>query len=167
MKCRRSKTSRGARLRTRTARTAPDRPLPDHPTPPPFTAPPEAALPVRRRSAAPTYDATAVTSELRIDSRTDGSIHYAGAVRVSAQGAFSGDIRAQIIAVEGEITGDLYADEAIRLAATARVHGDLYAPRVAVARGAQLNGRITMHRGVEPEAALDDLAVNQVLAGEA
>ena len=108
-----------------------------------------------------------MSSELRIDSRTDGAIHYAGAVRVSAQGVFSGEIRAQIIAVEGEITGDLYADEAIRLAATARVHGDLYAPRVAVARGAQLKGRITMHRRAEPEAALDDLAVNQVLAGEA
>jgi cytoskeletal protein CcmA (bactofilin family) len=119
------------------------------------------------RPATPTYNATAVTSELRIDSRTDGSIHYAGAVCVSAQGTVSGEIHAKIIAVEGEITGDLHADEAIRLAATARVHGDLYAPRVAVARGAQLQGRINMRRSAELEAALDDFTVSQVLAGKA
>jgi bactofilin len=165
MKCRRSRNSRGARLRTNTA--ALDRPLPGRPAPSSDLAPPGPALPAPERPAAPTHHATTVTPELRIDSRSDGSIHYAGTVRVGAQGTFSGEIRAQIIAVEGEITGDLHADEAIRLAATARVHGDLYAPRVAVARGAQLQGRINMCRSAELEGALDDFAVNRVLAGKA
>jgi len=166
MKCRRSKNSRGARLRTNTAHAALDRPLPSLPAPSPGTAPTCPALLASERPAAPTNDATTVTSQLRIDSRTDGSIHYAGTVYVGAQGTFSGEIHARVIAVEGEVTGDLHADEAIRLAAAARVHGDLYAPRVAVARGARLHGRINMRRSAELEAALDDFAVNQMLAVE-
>src|SRR5579862_5566854 len=104
MKCRRSKNSRGARLRSDSA-TAVRQPPARPPNP----------------SGAPSPDL--VTSVLTIDTHTDGSINYAGTVRVAAQGSFSGEIRAQIIAVEGQIAGNLYADEAIRLAATARVHG--------------------------------------------
>jgi cytoskeletal protein CcmA (bactofilin family) len=149
MKCRRSGYSRGARLRTTTTRAALDR-----------------TLPAPESHAAPSNAMKTVVGELRIDRRTDGLIQHAGTVRVGEHGKFFGQIRAEVIAVEGEITGNLYAKEAIRLAATARVLGDLYAPRVAVARGAQLQGRINTLRSAEPQADLDDLALNQVLAGE-
>jgi cytoskeletal protein CcmA (bactofilin family) len=87
-------------------------------------------------------------------------------VRIGAQGAFFGTIRAIIVAVEGKITGDVHADKAIRLAATARVHGDLYAPRIAVARGAQVRGQISTNRGPDPVTAPDEIAVSQLLTGE-
>jgi cytoskeletal protein CcmA (bactofilin family) len=113
---------------------------------------------------APAAHAPLPTVELRIDGRTEGSIQYAGVVIVGPRGSIAGNIRARIILVEGEITGNLSADEAIRVTATGRVTGDLQAPRIAAARGAQIKGQMFTRRNAEQEAALDDFAVDQVLA---
>ena len=102
-------------------------------------------------------------SELRIDGHTEGSIHYSGTVIVGPHGVVTGGIHATVILVEGEITGDLNAEETLRIASSARIVGDLRSPRVAVARGAQLRGKITMRRGSMPASDLDDLAVEFLL----
>ena len=51
-----------------------------------------------------------------------------------------GDLHAAAIVVEGAVTGNVHAALALRIAASATVVGDMYAPRIAVARGAQLRG---------------------------
>jgi cytoskeletal protein CcmA (bactofilin family) len=154
MKCRRNKLSKGAPLRMRKAGAA--NVSPAAPGRAPATGP-ELASSVRDPAAAP--------AELNIDGHTEGSIDYAGTVRVGAQGAVTGEIRAQTIIVEGAIDGDLHASTAIRILASARVTGDVHAPHVAVMRGAQLRGRITMRRVPEPAAALDEYAAAAMLAG--
>ena len=154
MKCRRSKSSPGSRLRGTS--TNPGR---------------AAAITARRhpaRALEPSSgegQGTAPPSELRIDGHTEGSIHYFGTVVVGLHGVVTGDIHATVILVEGEICGDLNAEETLRIAASARIVGDMQAPRVAVARGAQLRGKITMPRGPMPASVLDDLAVESLLAG--
>lgn len=146
MKCRRSKLSRGARLRGSVAGAAPLR----------STTEP--------RHLAKTPEAP--SAELRIDGPTEGSIHYAGTVVVGPTGAVTGEIRARTIVVEGEISGDLYAEETLRISASARITGHVQAPRVALTRGAQLRGKITMRRESGQETALDGIAADQVLSRE-
>ena len=155
MKCRRSKHSPGAKLRGSNAKTI------------------RAAQPASRRSEdeAPSPvpaagSASAPSAQLHVDGRSEGSIRYAGTVIVGPLGAVRGDITATAILIEGEVNGDLYAADTLRLAASARVVGDLQAPRVAVARGAQLRGRISMRRGLVPETELDEQAVDQALSGQ-
>ena len=155
MKCRRSTQSPGAKLRGSTAKAI------------------RAAQPASRSSAdqAPgpvpaAASASAPAAELRVDGRTEGSIRYAGTVIVGPLGAVRGDIIATAILIEGQVNGDLYAADTLRLAASARVVGDLQSPRVAVARGAQLRGRISMRRELAPATELDDQAVDQVLSGQ-
>jgi cytoskeletal protein CcmA (bactofilin family) len=104
-------------------------------------------------------------AELHIDGHAKGSIQYAGSVRVGPQSVVTGDIRARTIVVEGEVNGDLVAEQLIQVGACARVHGDLQAPRVAMVRGAWLHGRITMRRRAESGEILDSHKVEQVLAG--
>jgi cytoskeletal protein CcmA (bactofilin family) len=123
MKCRRSTASKGAPLRARVSG--------------PMKSDAAAADP-------------AAAADLRIDSPTNGPILHRGSVIVGPQGVVCGPVRARVIIVEGEVTGDLHADEAIRIIGRGRVHGDVHAPRVAMASGAQLRGRLTMPRRPEP-----------------
>jgi hypothetical protein len=137
MKCRRSKTSKGARLRPKNA----------HGRPAPSGAVPGSAMP---ESQVPPTNQPAAAAELRIDHHTQGAIRHPGSVIVGPQGVVCGPVHARVIIIEGEVTGDLHADEAIRIIGRGRVHGDVHAPRVAMASGAQLRGRLTMPRRPEP-----------------
>jgi cytoskeletal protein CcmA (bactofilin family) len=137
MKCRRSKTSRGARLR-------------------------ELAAAKPRKVHAP-----APASELRIDGLTQGAITYEGTVVVGAHGDVKGGITAAIIVVEGSVQGDLRATQTLRIAATGTVVGDLSSPRVAVARGARIQGRISTRTGrrTNHAAELAEHKVAELLTG--
>ncbi len=155
MKCRRNKNSRGARLRGAAARAARPTPAPA-PVANPEPAPP-AALP-----AGAVTDSAAV---MHIEGPTEGSVRYAGTLSVGPLGAVVGDIYATVVIVEGAISGNVHAAQALRIAATASIVGDMHSPRIAVARGAQLRGNISMRAGGGPSSDLDELAVNTLLSG--
>jgi cytoskeletal protein CcmA (bactofilin family) len=149
MKCRRSKTSPGARLRELAATKL-------HKT--------NAATPRHADSASGREPAA---SELRIDGATHGAIRYEGTVFVGPRGEVKGGITAAAIVVEGSVQGDLQATQTLRIAASGSVIGDLSSPRVAVARGARIQGRIST-RGGRPAAGvaeLDEYRVAELLAG--
>jgi len=157
MKCRRSKTSRGARLRELAAaklrKTA--------------SATKRHADAASGREPAGTAHAPANASELRIDGATHGAITYEGTVVVGPRGEVKGGITATAIVIEGRVQGDLQATQTLRIAASGSVVGDLSSPRVAVARGARIQGRIST-RGGRPTAngaELDEHRVAELLAG--
>lgn len=74
----------------------------------------------------------------------EGSIHHSQNLTIGTDGVVKGDSRARTIVVEGTVEGDLYALEYIDVRATAKVLGNLFAPRVAIADGANFNGRVDM-----------------------
>jgi cytoskeletal protein CcmA (bactofilin family) len=88
--------------------------------------------------------------ELRADEdfvlqgRVDGSIHHSQNLTIGTDGVVKGDSRAATIVVDGTVEGDLYALESISLRATAKVQGNLLAPRIAIADGASFNGKVDM-----------------------
>jgi len=104
-------------------------------------------------------------SLLRIDGHTEGAIHHSGTVSVGPQGTVIGEVCAAKVFVEGAISGNVHATETLRIAASATIVGDMHSPRVAVARGAQLRGNITMRPSLPAPSDLDELAVDTLLAG--
>jgi cytoskeletal protein CcmA (bactofilin family) len=164
MKCRRSKSSRGARLRGARLHEAAHQPAARkraEAAAPAGTAP-EAATPAH--AGHPVDSNYCPVSELRVDGPSKGAIDFAGMVIVGRDGHVAGPINARLIVVEGTVEGDLRGDESVRLAASARVSGNVVAPRISVARGARLAGRIATQR--RPAAAadeLDDSAVAELL----
>jgi Polymer-forming cytoskeletal len=151
MKCRRAKSSRGARLRgpSRQGKIQPPAtPTPDEPAP--------------EQSPAPRVPADPV-AVLRIEGQTEATIHYSGTVSVGPYGSVTGDVHAMAVVVEGAVRGHIHATERLSIAATATVLGDLHAPRVAVARGATVRGNITMRPVPPPPSDLDELAVDSLL----
>ena len=78
-----------------------------------------------------------------IAGRVEGLINVTGHLVVVEAGAHvAGDITAAGIVVAGSVEGSLIADERITVQNGAGLQGDVAAPRVAVADGAVVNGRI-------------------------
>ena len=78
-----------------------------------------------------------------IAGRVEGVINVTGHLVVVEAGAHvAGDITAAGIVVAGSVEGSLVANERITVQGGADLQGDVAAPRVAVADGAVVNGRI-------------------------
>ncbi len=76
--------------------------------------------------------------------------HTAGDVVVEKKGTIQAAVRAHNLEVKGGIRGPVVARGDVRLRKTAKVHGDIRAPRLAVEAGAVLVGRV--EAGPEAEA---------------
>ena len=63
-------------------------------------------------------------------------------VRILPGGQVLGDIRAPIVVVNGEVSGNVHSSEHVELAAGAVVHGDVAYSLIEMTRGAQVNGRL-------------------------
>jgi cytoskeletal protein CcmA (bactofilin family) len=127
-----------------------------------LSAPPPAAKPELKSAAEskPAAEPKTPTSvfgptlkfkgELRADEdfvlqgRIEGSIHHTQNLTIGTDGVVKGDSRARTIVVDGTVEGDLYALESISIRPTAKVQGNLLAPRVAIADGANFNGKVDM-----------------------
>jgi cytoskeletal protein CcmA (bactofilin family) len=82
--------------------------------------------------------------ELLIQGQIEGSITHTQRVTICAEGTVKANIRAQIIAVEGTVQGDLHAEKAVQIKETAVLKGNVHAPSVSIIDGAQFNGNISM-----------------------
>lgn len=83
--------------------------------------------------------------DLLIQGRVDGSVSLAEhVVTVGPEGVVVGDISARVVVVEGTVDGNLTAQEQVTLQGTARVEGDIAAPRVRLEDGAYFRGGVDM-----------------------
>ena len=74
----------------------------------------------------------------------DGDVE--GMVTLAAGAYWKGNVNADYVQVAGKIEGNVVATSKIELAATAEVTGDLSAPLIAIAEGAQYQGTINRPR---------------------
>jgi cytoskeletal protein CcmA (bactofilin family) len=83
--------------------------------------------------------------DLLIEGRVEGRIDLRqNAVTVGAKGRLVAEIVARVILVDGEVDGNLTAEEQIVVRKSGRVKGDLCAPRVTIEDGARFKGGIDM-----------------------
>lgn len=88
--------------------------------------------------------------DLVIQGEVDGSVNLdQNSVTVGPDGDVTADITGRIITVEGHVEGDLTADEQIVLRDSARVEGDISAPRVVLEDGARFRGGVEMGESAE------------------
>jgi cytoskeletal protein CcmA (bactofilin family) len=83
--------------------------------------------------------------DLLIQGRVEGSVDLKEqAVTVGREGTVKANISGRMVTVEGEVEGDLTALEQVILRSSARVQGDITAPRVVLEDGATFRGGIDM-----------------------
>ncbi len=99
-------------------------------------------------------------ADLVVAGKVDGPIHVSGALLIEAGGQVRGHVRARTVTVRGVLKGDAYGELAVRVEESARLVGELTAPRVQVAVGARFRGQVHMNEVGEPRLSAYDPALH-------
>lgn len=94
--------------------------------------------------------------DLMIDGRVDGKIFLNGhKLSIGTNGRVTAAIRdAKAVVVGGEMIGNISANDSVEVTSTGTMRGDIKAPRVILADGAQYKGTIDMDpKSTGPKAA--------------
>lgn len=110
----------------------------------------------RRTSDSLGQHETRIGSEARFDGELSGSSNYSiagtvngkcnidGVVYIEESGAWEGEIQARVVIVAGTVVGNIIATEKLVLENSCVVRGKLSAVAIAIAEGAQYEGKIAM-----------------------
>jgi cytoskeletal protein CcmA (bactofilin family) len=116
-----------------------------------------------RMAASPTLVAahTIVRGELEADGplmvngQFHGNARVRGEVAIGTDARWEGNIEAYSAVVAGEVVGDIIASDKLEVGASARIRGRVSAKRVAIARGAMIEGEIIC-TGTEPVVRFEE-----------
>jgi cytoskeletal protein CcmA (bactofilin family) len=91
--------------------------------------------------------------DMVIEGQVEGKVDLPNnQLTVGANGKVKAEIHAKGVVVVGHVDGNIFGLERIEIQATGRVEGDVTAPKLVVAEGAQLNGAIQMSQKGKPAA---------------
>lgn len=82
--------------------------------------------------------------DLIVEGRLEGAVSLAGHLIVAEPGIVEANLEVDSIEVHGEVRGDIVASRTITIEKSARVWGNVRAPRVIISDGAQFQGRVEM-----------------------
>ncbi|MGD9229009.1 MAG: polymer-forming cytoskeletal protein [Desulfobacterales bacterium] len=74
----------------------------------------------------------------------DGEFNLKGRVKVAQPAKIKGQVKADVISVNGNVQGSLVAQERVHLDQTARIEGQIDTPSLSISEGASFDGEITM-----------------------
>ena len=91
------------------------------------------------------------SEDMSIDGRVEGTVDVRDhTLTVGPDAEIHANISAKTITIHGTVTGSIKASDKVDIRETGKVDGDITAPRVAMAEGADLHGRIDTLSGPGP-----------------
>lgn len=94
------------------------------------------------------------SEDLTIAGRVEGKINLEGRVLTLAPGSHvKGTVAAGTVVISGEVEGSISATSRLEVLNTAQVDGDLSAPTLLIADGAQVNATVEMPVGERRKVA--------------
>lgn len=94
------------------------------------------------------------SEDLAIEGQIEGKIELRDHVlTIGPNGKIRAEIMAKSVVVLGEVHGNITATEKVDIRDNGSVDGDITAPRVAIAEGAQFRGKVDMQRKVAAPGA--------------
>jgi cytoskeletal protein CcmA (bactofilin family) len=88
------------------------------------------------------------TEDLTIEGRVEGKIELKDHnLTIGPNGKIKADVYAKNIVITGEVLGSAFASEKVELTSTGVLKGDIVAPRILIADGAQFKGSVDMEKG--------------------
>jgi cytoskeletal protein CcmA (bactofilin family) len=91
---------------------------------------------------------------VRIDGTLDGEIHTEGVLLIGEEAVITAKVTAGTIVCKGKITGEITANEKIKLRAPAVINGGVTTPMLSIEEGVLFNGTLEMTQG-QREASRD------------
>jgi cytoskeletal protein CcmA (bactofilin family) len=83
--------------------------------------------------------------DLVVEGKFKGTVQLKkNTLTIGAKGSIDAEVYAHTILVDGTVNGDLYASERISIRKTARITGNIFAPRISLEDGARFRGTIDM-----------------------
>jgi len=86
-----------------------------------------------------------VDGTLRVDGTVDGQLE-ADHVILTESAMVKGAIKAKKIIIGGKIDGNVRAQELVEIKSKGKVLGDIFAPKLAIIEGGEVNGKIEMKK---------------------
>ena len=96
---------------------------------------------------------------VRIQGRFDGDVHIQGDLTVDAGAKLTGSVRANSVAIGGEIEGNIESAESVEILSTGILNGDLKAGTLTVASGSRMRGRVEFGWGDESSSSKSSLTL--------
>ncbi len=91
------------------------------------------------------------SEDMSIDGRVEGTVDVRDhMLTIGPDAEIHANISAKTITIHGAVTGSIKASEKVDIRDTGKVDGNITAPRVAMAEGAELHGRIDTLSGRDP-----------------
>lgn len=85
------------------------------------------------------------TEDIHIEGSVEGTIIMEGHnLTIGTEGTLDANVHANTITINGKLTGDILADELISIKNTAKVQGNLIAPRIQLDDGGKFRGSMDM-----------------------
>ena len=83
------------------------------------------------------------SEDMSIDGRVEGTVDVRDhTLTIGPDAEIHANISAKIITIHGAVTGSVKASDKVDIRETGKVDGNITAPRIAIAEGADLHGRI-------------------------
>ena len=85
------------------------------------------------------------SEDLTLDGQMEGQVNLPDhLLTVGAQAAVKANIAARAVVVKGTVTGNVTAKEKLEIQASGTVTGDVISPRLVIAEGGSLQGKVEM-----------------------
>ncbi len=81
---------------------------------------------------------------IRIEGQMKGAIHSEDTIVVQETGQVKADLVANQIVISGYVEGNVFARDRLEVTASAKLVGDITAPRISIAEGVLFEGKCTM-----------------------
>jgi cytoskeletal protein CcmA (bactofilin family) len=81
---------------------------------------------------------------MRLHGKLSGTVTTAGRLHVAKEATCEAEVQAGSIIIEGEVRGNLTANDRVEMKPTARYEGDLTTSKLVVEEGAQFRGHVTV-----------------------
>ncbi len=79
-----------------------------------------------------------------VQGRVEGTVALKNQLTIEPEGRVVADVELETLTIHGEMSGDIEAADRVVMASTAKVVGDIKAPRVVIQDGARFKGSIEM-----------------------
>lgn len=86
---------------------------------------------------------------LRIDGKFKGNIETDGKVLIGQTGEALTDIKAHIVVVGGNFTGNIFATERVIFLSSGKIHGNIITPSLIMEDGVKFEGNCTINKRIE------------------
>lgn len=83
-------------------------------------------------------------SDIRVDGRIDGNIHTHTKLVLGEGGVIKGNVYCESADISGQIQGDVYCRELLKLQATTQIQGDINTKRMVLEKGVTFSGHCNM-----------------------